>query len=63
MDRSTLRASAVIAIIGILLISVIYFRPVSINRDFSGYMYDENSELDKSVEINLDGELKEELIA
>lgn len=61
MDRSTLRASPVIAIIGILLISVIYFRPVSINRDFSGYMYDENSELDKSVEINLDGKLKKSL--
>lgn len=61
MDRSTLKASVVIAIIGIILISVIYFRPVSINRDYSGFMYDDNSELDKSVEINLEGELKKNL--
>lgn len=61
MDRTTLKASAVIAIIGILLISVIYFSPVGINRDFSGYMYDENSNLDKSVDIKLDGELKKNL--
>lgn len=61
MDRSALKASIVIAIIGIILISVIYFRPVSIDRDYSGYMYNENSELDKSVEINLVGELKKNL--
>lgn len=61
MDRATLKASVVIAIIGIILISVIYFRPVNINRDYSGYMYDENSELDKSIEINLDGQLKKNL--
>ncbi|MPQ30830.1 hypothetical protein E4V42_05190 [Clostridium estertheticum] len=61
MDRANLKASIVIAIIGIILISVIYFRPVSINRNYSGYMYDENSKLDKVVEINLDGELKKNL--
>ena len=61
MDRSTLKASAVIAIIGIILISVIYFRPVRINRNYRGYMYDENSKLDKSVEINLNGQLKKNL--
>ena len=61
MDRTNLKASIVIAIIGIILISVVYFRPVSINRVYSGYMYDENDKLDKAVEINLDGKLKKNL--
>ena len=61
MDRTALKATVVIAIIGIILISVIYFRPVSIDRNYSGYMYAQNSELDKSVEINLVGELKKNL--
>ncbi|WP_298839277.1 hypothetical protein [Clostridium sp.] len=61
MDRTNLKASIVIATIGIILISVVYFRPVSINRVYSGYMYDENDKLDKAVEINLDGKLKKNL--
>ncbi|MCB2294037.1 hypothetical protein LGK95_10950 [Clostridium algoriphilum] len=61
MDRSALKASMVIAIIGIILISIIYFRPVSIDRNYSGYMYDENSEFQKSTEIKLVGELKKKL--
>ena len=36
MDRTNLKASIVIATIGIILISVVYFRPVSINRVYSG---------------------------
>ncbi|MBU3158783.1 hypothetical protein KPL37_03210 [Clostridium frigoris] len=61
MERTNLKASIVIAIIGIILISVIYFRPVSINREYSGYMYNENIELGKTVEINLDGVLRKNL--
>ena len=61
MDRVTLKASIVIGIIGIILISVIYFRPVSIERNYSGYMYAENSEFEKSTEIKLVGELKKKL--
>ncbi len=61
MDRAALKASIVIAIIGMILISVIYFRPVSIERNYGGYMYDENSEFKKSTEIKLVGELKKKL--
>ena len=61
MDRASLKASMVIAIIGIILIAVIYFRPVSIERSYSGYMYADNSEIQKSTEIKLVGELKKKL--
>ncbi len=61
MDKSALKASIVIAIIGIILISIIYFRPVSIERNYSGYMYDENSEFQRSTEIKLVGELQKKL--
>ena len=61
MDRAALKASIVIAIIGIILISVIYFRPVSIERNYSGYMYAEDSEFQKSTEIKLVGELKKKV--
>ncbi|MBW9145432.1 hypothetical protein KTC92_09100 [Clostridium sp. CM027] len=61
MDRSALKASIAIAVIGMILISVIYFRPVSIERNYGGYMYDENSEFNKSTEIKLVGELKKKL--
>ncbi len=61
MDRESLKASIVIGIIGIILISVIYFRPVSIERNYSGYMYAENNEFEKSTEIKLVGELKKKL--
>ena len=61
MDRVTLRASLVIGIIGMILISVIYFRPVSIERNYSGYLFADNSEFEKSTEIRLVGELKKKL--
>ena len=61
MDRSALRASVVIAIMGIILITIIYFRPVNIERSYSGYLYAENSEFAKSAEIKLVGELKKKL--
>jgi len=61
MDRTSLKASIVIAIVGMILISIIYFRPVSIERNYSGYMYAENSEVAKTVEIKLVGELKKKL--
>jgi len=60
MDRTTLKSSIVIAIIGII-ISLIYFRPVSIERNYSGYMYAENSEFGKLTEIKLNGELEKKL--
>lgn len=61
MDRTALKASIVIAFIGMILILVIYFRPVSIERNYGGYMYDENSEFNKSIEIKLVGKLKKKL--
>ena len=61
MDRVTLKASIVIGIIGMILISIIYFRPVSIERNYSAYIYAENSEFEKSTEIKLVGELKKKL--
>lgn len=61
MDRSTLKASIVIAIIGIIFISLIYFRPVTIDREYSGYMYSDNSETEKSIQIELVGELKKKI--
>jgi hypothetical protein len=61
MDRVNLKASIVIAIVGMILISIIYFRPVSIERSYSAYMYAENSEFKKSTEIKLVGELKKKL--
>ena len=61
MDNENLKASIVIAIIGIILISVIYFRPVSIERSYSGYMYAQNNEFGKSAEIKLVGVLKKKL--
>lgn len=61
MDRVTLKASIVIAIIGMILISIVYFRPVNIERNYSAYMYAENSEFQKSTEIKLQGELKKKL--
>lgn len=61
MDKENLKASIVIGIIGIILIAVIYFRPVSIERNYSGYIYSENNEVGKSAEIKLVGELKKKL--
>ena len=61
MDKVSLKASMVIGIIGIILISIIYFRPMSIERNYSAYMYAENSEFKKSTEIKLVGELKKKL--
>ncbi|MCJ7689728.1 MAG: hypothetical protein MUO60_10490 [Clostridiaceae bacterium] len=61
MDRVELKASITIAIIGIIIISVIYFRPMNIERSFSGYMYAEDSEFEKSTEITLIGQLKKKL--
>ncbi|WP_291632562.1 hypothetical protein [Clostridium sp.] len=61
MDREGLKASIVIAIIGMIIISFIYFRPVSIERNYSGYMYDDNSEFQKSTEIKLVGEFRKKL--
>lgn len=61
MDKESLKASIVIGIIGMILISVIYFRPVSIERNYSGYMYAQNNEFGKSTEIKLVGELKKKL--
>ena len=61
MDRASLKASIIIAVIGIILISVIYFRPVSIERSYSGYMYADNSETQKPTEIKLVGKLKKKL--
>ena len=61
MDRGSLKASIVIGIIGIILISIIYFRPVSIERSYSGYIYAENNEFEKATEIKLVGELKKKL--
>lgn len=61
MDRVELKASITIAIIGIILISVIYFRPINIERNFGGYMYAEDNEFQKSTEITLIGVLKKKL--
>jgi len=61
MDRVALRASIVIGIIGVILISIIYFRPMSIERNYSAYIYAENSEFVKPTEIKLVGELKKKI--
>lgn len=61
MDKAALRASIVIAVIGMILISIIYFRPVSIERNYSAYMYAENSEFKKATEIKLIGKLEKKL--
>jgi len=61
MDRVNLKASLVIGIIGMILISIIYFRPVNIERNYSGYIFADNSEFVKSTEIKLVGELKKKL--
>jgi hypothetical protein len=61
VDRVELKASITIAIIGIILISVIYFRPINIERSFGGYMYAEDNEFQKSTEITLIGVLKKKL--
>lgn len=61
MDRVSLRASITIGIIGMILISVIYFKPVSIERNYSGYIYSDNSEFQKSTEIKLVGKLKKKI--
>jgi hypothetical protein len=61
MDRMTLKASIVIGVIGMGLILVIYFRPVNIERNYSAYIYAENSEFQKSTEIKLSGKLKKKL--
>ena len=61
MDRVSLKASIVIGIIGMIFISVIYFKPVSIERNYSGYIYGDNSEFQKSTEIKLVGELKKKM--
>ncbi len=61
MDRVSLKASIVIGIIGMILISIIYFKPVSIVRNYSGYIFDDNSDFQKPTEIVLVGELKKKL--
>ena len=61
MDRVNLRASLVIGIIGVILVSVIYFRPVSIVRNYNGYIFSDNSDFEKTTEIKLVGELKKKL--
>ena len=61
MDRVALKASIIIGVIGIGLIMVIYFRPVSIERNYSAYIYSENSEFEKRAEIKLVGNLKKKL--
>jgi hypothetical protein len=61
VDRVDVKASIIIGIIGVILISFIYFRPVSIERDYSGYMYAGDSEFQKSTEIKLVGTLKKKL--
>jgi len=61
MDRVTLKASIIIGVIGIGLILVIYFRPVSIERSYSAYIYSENSEFQKRAEVKLVGKLKKKL--
>jgi len=61
MDRVSLKASIVIGIIGIILISLIYFRTVSIERNYSAIMYADNSEVQKTTEIKLIGKLKRKL--
>ncbi len=61
VDSVELKASITLAIIGVIIISVIYFRPITIERSFSGYMYAEDSEFQKSTEITLIGELKKKL--
>ena len=61
MDRVALKASIVIGIVGMILISIIYFRPMSVDRNYSAYIYAENSEFQKSTEIKLVGELKKKL--
>jgi len=58
MDRVSLKASLALGIIGMIIISIIYFRPVSLVRNYSGYIFDDNSEFEKSTEIVLIGELK-----
>lgn len=61
MDRVELKASIVMAIMGIILISFIYFKPVTIERDFSGYMYSEDSKFEESMEIKFIGVLKKKM--
>lgn len=61
MDRITIKASIIIGIIGISLILVIHFRPVSIERSYSSYIYSDSSEFQKPVEIKLSGKLKKKL--
>lgn len=61
MDRANLKASIVLGIIGIILISVVYFRPVGIERNYIAYIYDKNSKFEKSTEIKLVGELKKKI--
>lgn len=61
MERVELKASIVIGIIGIILISFIYFKPVNIERDFGGYMYSEVSKFEESMEIKFIGVLKKKL--
>lgn len=61
VERVELKASITLAIIGIIIISVIYFKPMNIERSFSGYMYAEDNEFEKSTEITLIGELKKKL--
>ena len=61
MDRASLKASAVIGVIGMGIILLIYFRPVTIERNYSAYIYAENSEFQKPTEIKLVGKLKKKL--
>lgn len=61
MDRVALKASIVIGVIGIGLILVVYFRPVIIERSYSAYIYAENSEFQKQVEVKLVGKLNKKL--
>jgi len=61
MGKENLKATIVIAIIGVILISVIYFKPVNIERSYSGYMYAQNNDFGKTTEIKLVGKLKKKL--
>ena len=61
MDRVSLKASIVIGIVGMILISIIYFRPVSIDRKYSAIIYGDNSDYQKSTDIILIGQLKKKL--
>ncbi len=61
MDRAALKASIIIGIVGMILISIIYFAPVNIERNYSAFIYAENSEFEKLTEIKLVGKLEKKI--